>query len=220
MTPTRFASILMALALALAAGPIAARAAEPGSGPAPAVAGKGNAAGAADAASGNGHSETGSGPVLLLGYSPDQDGSGKARNVGLVSAGWRWNRDGADVLDRAFAKVGTRFSWSVEALAGGVFGDASAFEASVVPYAHFEPLAMEGVVPWFEGGIGLAYTSLRNYGLGSQVEFCDNAGLGIRFDAGGRQWSLGYRFRHLSHAGLFDDRNDGFNAHFLTLTVQ
>ena len=41
---------------------------------------------------------------------------------------------------------------------------------------------------------------------------------GVRSDSD--MYTLGYRFRHLSHAGLFDDRNDGFNAHFLTLTVQ
>ena len=163
----------------------------------------------------------GSGPVLLAGYSPDSDASGAAQDLGFVSLGWRWRWDGADAIDDVLAKGKIDFSWAVEPLAGVVFGDAEAFEASVVPYVHLRPLGWEGVVPWFEGGIGLAYTGLRNYGLGSRIEFSDNAGVGITFGSGeGLRWSIGYRYRHLSHAGIFGHHNDGLNAHFLTFTVE
>lgn len=163
----------------------------------------------------------GSGPVLLTGYSPDDDASNTSQDLGIILAGWRWTWDGADCIDNFLAKGNMEFSWAVEPLMGVVFGDAEAFEASVVPFARFAPLGWEGFVPWFEGGIGLAYTGLRNYGLGSRVQFSDNVGVGFTFgDPAGRRWSIGYRFRHLSHAGLFSDHNDGLNAHFLTFTME
>jgi hypothetical protein len=163
----------------------------------------------------------GSGPVLLLGYSPDEDASGAAQDLALVNAGWRWRFDGGDWIDDLLAKGNIDFSWAVEPLIGVVFGDAEAFEASVVPYVHLRPLGWEGVVPWLEGGVGIAYTGLRNYGLGSRVEFSDNVGLGLTFGSGeGWRWSVGYRFRHLSHLGIFGSHNDGLNAHFLTLSIE
>lgn len=163
-----------------------------------------------------------SGPLLLLGYSSDQDVNHSNSNLALMSFGWRWRFDGADAIDDFLAKGHIDFSWAVEALAGGVFGDAEAFEGSVVPFVRLAPLGWEGVVPYFEGGIGMALTTLHNYGLGSQAEFSDNVGLGVSFGGGeGRpRWSIGYRFRHLSHAGLFDDQNDGLNAHFLTFSIE
>lgn len=163
----------------------------------------------------------GSGPTLLTGYSPDDDASGKSQDLGLIELGWRWRWDGADCIDDFLAKGKIDFSWAVEPVVGVVFGDAEAFEASVVPYAQFRPLGWEGVVPWLDLGIGIAYTGLRNYGLGSRVEFSDNAGFGIAFGSEeGRRWSIGYRFRHMSHAGIFGEPNDGLNTHFLTFSVE
>lgn len=163
-----------------------------------------------------------SGPLLLAGYSPDETVTHSSSNLALLSFGWRWRFDGADFLDEALAKAKIDFSWSTEALVGGVFGDAEAFEGSLVPYVRFAPLGWDGVVPYFEGGIGLACTTLSNYGLGSVVQFSDNVGIGLSFGGGeGRpRWSIAYRFRHLSHAGLFDDQNDGLNAHFLVFSME
>jgi len=161
----------------------------------------------------------GSGPTIVVGYSPDEDASDTPQDLGLVELGWRWRWDGADAIDDFLAKGSIDFSWAVEPLVGVVFGDAEAFEASVVPYAQFRPLGWEGLVPWFELGIGVAYTGLRNYGLGSRVEFSDNAGIGVAFGSD-RRWSVGYRFRHLSHLGIFGSPNDGLNVHFLTLSVE
>lgn len=163
----------------------------------------------------------GHGPALSLGWSGDTDASGASQDLAIVLAGWRWRFDGADCLDDFFAKGSIDFSWTVEPLLGGLFGDAEAFEASVVPYARFAPLGWEGVVPFLEGGIGIAYIGLRNYGLGSSVELSDNIGVGVAFgDGGGLRWSLAYRFRHLSHAGILSEHNDGLNAHFLALNVE
>ncbi len=163
----------------------------------------------------------GSGPVLIVGYSPDDNAAGASRDLVLASVGWRWRWDGADAIDDFLAKGHIDFSWAVEPLVGGVFGDSEAFEASVVPYVHLSPLGWDGAVPFLEGGIGLAYTSLRNYGLGSSVELSDNVGVGVTFGSEkGLHWSIGYRFRHLSHAGILSKHNDGLNAHFLTISIE
>lgn len=162
----------------------------------------------------------GHGPSLWLGYSPDEDASGTSQDLVLAGLGWRWRWDGADCIDDFLAKGSIDFSWAVEPMIGGLFGDAEAFEASAVPYVHLRPLGWEGVVPWLEFGIGVAYTGLRNYGLGSSFHFSDNAGFGLAFEAAGRRWSVGYRFRHLSHLGILSEHNDGLNAHFLTLSVE
>lgn len=163
----------------------------------------------------------GSGPALMLGYSPDEDASGTAQDLALIGAGWRWRFDGHQSIDDFLAKGKIDFSWAVEPLAGVVCGDAEAFEASVVPYVQLRPLGWEGVVPWLELGVGIAYTGLRNYGMGSRVNFSDNVGVGLAFGSGdGWKWSVGYRFRHLSHAGILDDRNEGLNAHFLTFSME
>jgi hypothetical protein len=161
----------------------------------------------------------GSGPALMLGYSPDEDASDTPQDLALVEAGWRWRFDGHDSIDNFLAKGHIDFSWAVEPMIGVVCGDAEAFEASMVPYVQLRPLGWEGVVPFFEAGIGIAYTGLRNYGLGSRVTFSDDVGVGVAFGSGWR-WSVGYRFRHLSHLGIFGDNNDGLNAHFLTLSVE
>jgi hypothetical protein len=163
----------------------------------------------------------GSGPALMLGYSPDEDASGTSQDLALIEAGWRWRFDGHDRIDDFLARGSIDFSWAVEPFVGLVCGDAEAFEASVVPYVHLRPLGWEGVAPWLELGIGIAYTGLRNYGLGSRVTLSDNVGVGVTFGSGDAwRWSVGYRFRHLSHAGIFGDRNEGLNAHFLTLSVE
>lgn len=163
----------------------------------------------------------GHGPVLNLGYSGDQDASGSSQSLGLVTVGWRWRWDGPDMIDNLMEKANIDFSLAVEPLVGVLFGDAEAFEASLVPYIHLEPFEWEGIVPYLEGGVGIAYIGLRNYGLGSSAQLSDNVGVGVTIPTqGGRRWSIGYRFRHMSHAGLFSEHNDGLNAHFLTLTVE
>jgi hypothetical protein len=162
----------------------------------------------------------GHGPVLLAGYSGDEDVSANPGDLGLVLVGWRWRWDGADCIDNFMGRGGIDFSWSVEPVAGGVFGDRDAFEASLVPLFRLAPLDWN-IAPYFEAGIGIAYTTLRNYGLGSRVLFSDNAGIGVTFGSGeGRHWSIGYRYRHLSHAGIFDDQNEGLNAHFLVVAFE
>ncbi|MBI5503630.1 MAG: acyloxyacyl hydrolase [Deltaproteobacteria bacterium] len=163
----------------------------------------------------------GSGPLLVGGYTGDQDASGNDDALAFGGLGWRWRRDGADFLDNFLEKGHVDFSWTIEPMVAAIVGNEDTFEASVVPFARFQPLGWENVAPYFEGGIGLIYTGLDGYGLGSHVQFSDNAGIGLAF--GGEDavhWTIGYRFRHISNANIWGDGNDGLNAHFMVFAIE
>ena len=51
-----------------------------------------------------------SGPLLLLGYSPDKDVTHAKSNLALMSFGWRWRYDGADAIDDFLPKGHIDFS--------------------------------------------------------------------------------------------------------------
>jgi hypothetical protein len=163
-------------------------------------------------------------PVVAVAYSPDGDGD-------LVSfaAGWQFRFAAGDTMTRLGEATGTDLSIALEPMVAYLRGDGDTghtdtIEAQVVPLLRATPRALADGrwVPYFEAGIGLAYTDLRGFDLGSRFQFSDNAGLGISFPVGtgGGRWSVGYRFRHISHAGLWADANAGLNSHFLLLTFQ
>ncbi|HYC53829.1 MAG TPA: acyloxyacyl hydrolase [Candidatus Binatia bacterium] len=162
-----------------------------------------------------------SGPFIPIGYSPDEDANEERMDMVATGLGWRWRFDGYDAVDRLFERARIDFSGAVEPLAMLLsVEDQKAFEASVVPYFQLRVAGWDRISPYFEGGIGLIYTTLSGYGLGSPVNFSDNAGIGIAFGRESSvQWSIGYRFRHISNLGLWSDHNDGMNMHFLVVAV-
>lgn len=152
------------------------------------------------------------GPTVAFGY---------ARKSGedfyFPSLGWRWRWGVGATIDELMAKVGTDFSWYVEPMAAPVLGGQDTVELQVVPGIRFEPNApwFGRVLPYLEGGIGLMYTGLDDIGLGSNILFSDNVGLGVTLSDSG--WSFGYRYRHSSHAGLWAETNSGLDVHYLTV---
>ena len=68
------------------------------------------------------------------------------------------------------------------------------------------------------------YTGLEDIGLGDNVLFSNNVGAGVSLKLPQpfpfKRGSIGYRFRHASHAGLFGDKNVGSNTHYLTITFE
>jgi opacity protein-like surface antigen len=154
----------------------------------------------------------GHGPVVALGYSQKHD-----RQMALPSLGWRWRFSFADRVDEALASAGTRLTWYVEPMAAAVIGDENSGEVQVVPGLRIESISpwFGWAVPFLEGGIGLMYTGLDDLGLGSNILFSDNVGLGIGLHDTG--WTFGYRYRHASHAGLWAESNAGLDVHYLTV---
>ena len=161
-----------------------------------------------------------SGPLVAVGFSE------KFRNdMVLPTLGWRWQLSAGETLESWGKRIGADLSFVIEPSVAAVVGDKDSFETQLVPYLHVEPAGMQtGWSPYFEGGIGLIYTALEGLRLGSNVLFSDDAGAGFAFDVPRfgpwTRMSLGYRFRHISHARIFGSPNSGMNTHYLTLSLQ
>ena len=97
---------------------------------------------------------------------------------------------------------------------------------------NFNPLLLDwrydtggAFVPYVELGEGILWTTLRYLSLGGKWQFASHVGVGTHlFWQPDLAVSLGYRFRHISNAGLTgnDDENDlnhGLNQHFLILGI-
>ena len=124
------------------------------------------------------------------------------------------------------AAIGTELSFPIEALFGVITGDEDEIEFQVVPMLRFEPLKLQDAVvtPFLEGGIGLSYTGLHDLGLGSNILFSDNLAIGVSFPLleglPWKRWSISYRFRHQSHAGLWAESNSGLNTQYVVLSFE
>lgn len=75
------------------------------------------------------------------------------------------------------------------------------------------------IAPYVEGGVGMVYTTQHTREQGTQYNFLSQVGLGLQFFLN-KHVALtgGYRYRHLSNAGL-DHPNRGINHHFALLGV-
>jgi hypothetical protein len=71
------------------------------------------------------------------------------------------------------------------------------------------------IAPYIECGIGMVYTTQHTHEQGTQFNFLPQVGGGIQFFLN-KNLALtgGYRYRHLSNAGISND-NSGINHHFL-----
>ena len=71
------------------------------------------------------------------------------------------------------------------------------------------------IAPYIEGGLGAVYTTQHTHEQGTQFNFLTQVGAGLQFFLNDR-YALtgGYRFRHMSNAGI-DDDNSGINHHFV-----
>ena len=70
------------------------------------------------------------------------------------------------------------------------------------------------IAPYVEGGLGMIYTTQHTHEQATQYNFISQAGFGLQFFLN-KHVALtgGYRFRHLSNAGL-DTPNRGIDSHF------
>jgi lipid A 3-O-deacylase len=62
------------------------------------------------------------------------------------------------------------------------------------------------IYPYVEGGLGMLYTDLRGYNLGGHFSFMEMVGTGVTYFLNENiAISVGWRFRHISNASLYDD---------------
>ena len=75
------------------------------------------------------------------------------------------------------------------------------------------------IAPYIEGGFGIIYTTQHTREQSTQYNFLSQVGVGLQFFLN-EKFALtgGYRFRHLSNAGI-DHPNRGINHHFALLGV-
>jgi lipid A 3-O-deacylase len=97
--------------------------------------------------------------------------------------------------------------------------NSSLTDFGVTPVLRLQQTNPSGVSPYIEGAVGfhlLSDTSVsQERKFGSSFQFGDHVGLGIRF--GQKQaFDLGYRYQHLSNAGI-KHPNQGINFHQVRL---
>jgi hypothetical protein len=159
------------------------------------------------------------GPVLAVGFSDESEGD-------LVHSGlgWRWELEAGRRANGVAERIGTELNWVLEPQAAILSNDRDGVEFQFLPMFQLTPRRWRDsrVVPSLEASIGLIYIDVTGFRLGSNVLFSDN--IGLRLDFGNRQdegrWAIAYRFRHISHAGIWADTNSGMNTHWISLSYQ
>ena len=114
---------------------------------------------------------------------------------------WYW---GSDWL------LGTRFNAGAGVLTGG---SESSFIGALGPALTLQRVAYP---LWLELGMDIAVLSdnkLEDDDFGDTLQFISHVGLNVRLS---RHWEAGYRFQHMSNAGL-DVINPGLDMHMLQL---
>jgi len=161
-------------------------------------------------------SATLSGPVVAVGFSEKGDVS-----MYSLSLGYRHEWQGPDFLDAAARRHGGTIATVLEPLLTLFAGDRESFDLQLVPMLRWQGTGQGLLRPWIEGGVGIAWSDLRGLNLGSRILFSDQVGVGFDLPTtGGKLLAVGYRLRHLSHAGLWANANSGINTHFVLVTLR
>ena len=96
----------------------------------------------------------------------------------------------------------------------------SAADIGLSPVWRFRPNASGGAQPYWDVALGLhLLTTTRldsKHDLGSALQLAPLVGLGVTFGEKS-QYDLGYRFQHLTNAGI-KDPDDGLSLHQVRLT--
>jgi lipid A 3-O-deacylase PagL len=114
--------------------------------------------------------------------------------------------------------AGNRVRLAVELLGSVIQNSSTEHELAFSPLIFDYRYDAGGpVVPFFEGGEGLLYTSLSHINIGGHFQFSSQIGGGIHlFFTHQDAVTIGGRYRHISNAGIRSP-NSGLNTYFLTL---
>lgn len=153
-----------------------------------------------------------SGNVLAVDGLSVELGSGQHANSTRAGLLWDFNKtwfNEGDWLVTGFweANVGT---WRGNSAAGN---NQTITDLGITPVFRLQQKNPTGISPYLEGAIGFHLISptyiYANRKFGSAFEFGDHIGFGMRF-GDKQQFDLGYRFQHLSNAGI-KKPNQGIN---------
>jgi lipid A 3-O-deacylase len=142
-------------------------------------------------------------------------GGGDGTDMARVAIQWDWKQrwfQGADWHVGGYWELGLGY-WSRDALPAE---NDKIVEIGFTPVFRIQGNGLSG--PYAEAGIGahlLSRTQIGDKRLSTKFQFGDHIGFGYRFGERGA-WDLGYRFQHLSNAGI-KKPNDGINFHQVRL---
>jgi hypothetical protein len=145
-----------------------------------------------------------------------EGGSGDGADMARVGIQWNWNQrwfEGREWHLGGYWDLAIGY-WRKSASVPGLNEDIT--EIGLTPVFRLQRNDMRG--PYLEAGIGahlLSRTRLDTKRFSTLFQFGDHIGAGFRFGTRGA-FDLGYRFQHLSNAGI-KRPNDGINFHQIRL---
>lgn len=139
-------------------------------------------------------------------------GNGDGADMARVGVVWNWDRqwfsDGNWLVTGFWeASLG---SWRGHSAAGN---NQTVVDVGFTPVFRLQQKNPDGIAPYAEAAIGFHMITptfiYSNRRFGSSFQFGDHIGFGMRF-GDRQQFDLGYRFQHLSNAGI-KKPNQGIN---------
>ena len=149
-----------------------------------------------------GHSDSTNANVNLYRLSAQWDWNKKLVEMGNWNLGGYWETDAGYWQNRSNARTHN-----------------SILELGFTPVFRIQQNRMSALSPYVEAGVGVHLLSATSISpqrqFGSSFQFGDHVGAGVRFGEKGR-YDLGYRYQHLSNAGI-KAPNQGINFHEVRL---
>ena len=142
------------------------------------------------------------------------DSSNANVNLYRVSAQWNWHKK---LIETGNWHLGGYWESSFGYWVNNSFArtNSGLIDFGFTPVLRFQQTKISGLSPYAELGVGFHFLSSTSVGtqrqFGSSFQFGDHAGAGVRFGGKG-QYDLGYRYQHLSNAGI-KQPNQGVNFH-------
>lgn len=144
-------------------------------------------------------------------------GDDEAHRIG-AAVGWEWDKPLVSLGRwdlRGYWELSVSY-WDTDR---GRTGNDSLVDFGFAPVFRLQPELGLGIQPYIEGAVGIHITTHDEFGdkdFSIPFAFAPHAGAGIRFGFA-RRLELGYRFQHLSNAGL-GEFNPGINFHLVHLS--
>ena len=148
----------------------------------------------------------------------DSESSNSSVSLYRVGVQWNWNRK---LLEAGDWHVGSYWDLNLGYWDNRSSGrtNSGLFDLGITPVMRFQQNTISGLSPYAELGLGIHFLSRTSVStqrqFGSSFQFGNHIGAGVRFGDRGR-YDLGYRYQHLSNAGI-KQPNQGINFHQLRL---